>query len=136
MPFDEHVEPAVDDVLSAAALLDITEFDLFRLAWTRWYGETAEDRVIEPFFVAYMFDRVVPVWVRHFARLVRRLARRRVLDRTALGVERLARSRRMVRRGTRYAVLIVTVIVSLVICAEFAAQVLDLGGRCSFPPCY
>ncbi len=136
MPFDEHLAPDVDSVLNATALLDITEWDFFNIAYNRWHGGPAEQAVMEPIFAAYMFNDVVPLWARHFARLVERLYRRGVLDRRALGVERLPSSRQMVTRGVRYGVFIAVVIIALIVFAEFVAQVTRLGERCLFPPCY
>lgn len=133
---EKHLRPDERSVLAAAALLDITEYDLFHLAYRRWHGRTANDSQIEPFFVAYMFERIVPLWVRHFSRLVERLSDRGELDANKLGVKILPRSRHMVSRGMRYGVTIALVLVVLVVLAEFMAQFLDLGERCMFPPCY
>jgi hypothetical protein len=136
MPFDEHLAPDVDSVLNATALLDITEWDFFNIAYDRWHGGPAEQAVMEPIFAAYMFNDVVPLWARHFARLVERLYRRGVLDRRALGVERLPSSQQMVTRGVRYGIFVAVVIIALVVFAEFVSQVTRLGERCLFPPCY
>jgi hypothetical protein len=137
MPFDENLAPDVDSVLNATALLDITEWDFFNLAYDRWHGGAAEEGIMEPIFAAYMFKDVVPPWVRHFARLVERLYRRGVLDRRALGVDRLPSSRHMVTRGMRYGVIIVVVIFTLIVIGEFSTNILRIGERCSmFPPCY
>jgi len=136
MPFDENLAPDIDSVLNATALLDITEWDFFNLAYDRWHGEPAKEAMMEPIFAAYMFKDVVPLWVRHFSRLVERLYRRGSLDRYALGVDSLPGSRQMVSRGVRYGVAVVVVIVALIVFAEFVAQVTLLGERCVFPPCY
>jgi len=64
------------------------------------------------------------------------LYRRGVLDRQALGVERLPGSQQMVSRGMRYGVLIVSLLVALIVFAEFMAQIMRIGERCLFPPCY
>ncbi len=136
MPFDENLAPDIDSVLTATALLDITEWDFFNLAYNRWHGEPAAEGIMEPIFAAYMFNDVVPLWARHFARLVERLYQRGVLDRQALGVDRLPSSAQMVSRGMRYGVAITTVMIVLVVLAEFAAQLVRLGDRCQFPPCY
>lgn len=136
MPFDEHVEPDVQAVLDAAAMLDITEYELFRLAHRRWHGERTVDDVIEPFFVAYMFDDAVPPWVRDYARMVVRLEDQGELDRVSLGIADLPRSQQMVSRGMRYGVALVAVMAALFVMAEFAAEMLKLAERCSFPPCY
>lgn len=136
MPFDENLAPDVDSVLKATALLDITEWDFFNLAYRRWHGGPVAEGMMEPIFAAYMFKDIVPPWVRHFARLVERLYRRGMLDRRALGVDRLPTSKQMVSRGMRYSVFIVVVVVSLVVFVEFMAQVIQIGERCYFPPCY
>ena len=135
--FDEkEIRPDIRIVLEAAAILDITEWDLFHLAYRRWHGRRADDEMMEPFFVAYMFQKVVPVWVRHFSRLVERLDTRGELDANKLGVKFLPRSRHMVSRGMRYAVTIGLVVFALVVFAEFASQFLRLSEKCMFPPCY
>lgn len=137
MHFDEkNINPDIRIVLQAAAILDITEWDLFHLAYRRWHGESADDEQMEPFFVAYMFRKIVPVWVRHFSRLVERLDIRGELDANKLGVKYLPRSRRMASRGMRYAVTIGLVMFALIVFAEFASQLLRLSERCMFPPCY
>ena len=136
MPFDETLEPDVQSVLDAAAMLDVTEFELFRLAYAHWHGRVPDEYTLEGHFVAYMFRDLVPPWVRHFARTVERLFHRDELDRHALGVYRHAASREMVRSGARYTVTIGTVLVTLVVLADFVATFLDLGDRCLFPPCY
>ncbi len=136
MPFDENLAPDIDSVLTATALLDITEWDFFNLAYNRWHGEPAAEGIMEPIFAAYMFNDVVPLWARHFARLVERLYQRGVLDRQALGIDRLPSSAQMVSRGMRYGVAITTIMIVLVVLAEFAAQLVRLGDRCQFPPCY
>ncbi len=135
--FDEKkIRPDVRAVLEAAAILDITEWDLFHLAYRRWHGRSPDDKLIEPYFVAYMFNRVVPLWVRHFSRLVQRLFLRGELDPNKLGVKYLPRSRHMVSRGMRYAVTIGLVLFALIVFAEIAGQVLRLSDKCMFPPCY
>jgi hypothetical protein len=136
MPFDEHLAPDVDSVLTATALLDITEWDFFNLAYNRWHGKPAAEGIMEPIFAAYMFNDVVPLWVRHFARLVERLYQRGVLDKRALGVDRLPSSAQMVSRGMRYGVAIVAILTALIVLADFAAQLVRLSERCHFPPCY
>jgi len=136
MVFDENLAPDVDSVLNATALLDITEWDFFNLAYHRWYGGPAESTAMEPIFAAYMFKNIVPPWVRHFARLVELRYRQGNLDRDALGVHRQPGSREMVSRGVRHGVFIVAVLAALIVLAQFAANVLMIGVRCMFPPCY
>lgn len=133
---DPKIGDDVSCVLSAAAVLDITEFDLFRLAYVRWHGESARDALLERFYVSYMFRSVVPIWVRDFSRLVLRLQRQGMLDPASLGVKQLTSSRKMVSRGLRFGVALTLIFVCLVVFVQFTARFLDLGGRCLFPPCY
>lgn len=136
MPFDQALRPDIHSVLDAAALLDITEFELFRLAYERWHGAPVDEAVLESFFVAYMFNDVVPMWVRYFSRLVQRRSQLGTLDYKEFGVNLSMRTPQMVRRGVRFTVILVTVLATLVVLAETAAQLMNLGERCMFPPCY
>lgn len=61
----------VDDallVLWSAEILQKTEFELFQTAYRAWYREEPEVDRLERIFASYMFDEVVPFWVRQFAR--------------------------------------------------------------------
>ena len=136
MPFDQELRPDIRSVLDAAAILDITEYELFRIAYQRWHGEQVDEKALESVFVAYMFDDVVPLWVRYFSRLVQRRSQLGTLDGKEFGVDLSVRTPQMVRRGIRFTVILVTVLATLVVLAETAAQLMNLGERCMFPPCY
>ncbi len=53
---------------AAAAAMRIGEFDLFRRAFRAWFGVEPDEKRLEAIFVAYLFHREVPSWVRHFCR--------------------------------------------------------------------
>ncbi|OUD16257.1 hypothetical protein [Thioflexithrix psekupsensis] len=53
-------------VLTTARTLHISEFEVFRLAYQKWYGQHVDTAQLENFFVAYLFDSETPHWVRHF----------------------------------------------------------------------
>ncbi len=55
-------------VLDAAAELDTSEFEIFRLAHRAWFGHDAEEKSLERMFAVYMFHDRVPLWVRHLCR--------------------------------------------------------------------
>ncbi len=133
---DDGLRDDVRSVLNAAALLDITEFELFRLAHRRWHGEEAEARAADRVFAAYMFADQVPSWVRHFTREVEAQDAQGRLDREAFGVRRTEGSAQMVSRGVRYAVVVSTALATLIVLAESAARLLAITERCLFPPCY
>ena len=136
MDLDKKLSPDIRAVLAAAAMLDITEYELFQLAWTRWYGDSPQTAELEPYFVRYMFNQRVPMWVRHFARDIQLDWDARKLDTEALGVPKLVRSKKLLNKGVRYAVLLVIVLVSLIVLAQFAARLIGVAERCVFPPCY
>ena len=50
----------------AAARLRIPEFAFFHLAYRRWFGERASDAMLERRFMAFLYGRRVPVWVRQW----------------------------------------------------------------------
>ncbi len=67
---EKSISADVHNVLDAAALLQVTEFCLFQIAYRHWHGRDSTERLIEQHFVSYMFWSVVPFWVRQFCRRV------------------------------------------------------------------
>lgn len=69
--------PDLDRLRDDLALIDaaceamrIGEFDLFRRAFRAWFGVEPDEKRLEAVFVAYLFHREVPGWLRHFCRRV------------------------------------------------------------------
>ncbi len=135
MPFDENMRPDVQAVLETSAILEITEFEVFRIAYRDWFGHRALDGVIEPFFTDYMFNDIVPAWVRHFTRLVLGLASEGRLDPQRFGITPRPVSTSMVARGLRYLFIVVAWLTILVFLAHFATRYWP-EVSCYFPPCY
>ena len=135
MYFDEDMRTEIQEVLDTSALLEITEFEVFRIAYAGWFGKPASDPVIEPFFTDYMFHDAVPIWVRHFTRRVLSLSREGRLEPGELGIPASEHHPRATGKGIRYllvAVIWVTVLVGL---AHFATRMWP-ENHCFFPPCY
>lgn len=133
--FDENLPDDVEDVLEASAVLEIREFDMFRLAYLSWFGKECRKDVLEVHFARYMFNKIVPHWVRHYSRMILERASAGVLDREALGVYRLPDATpRSIRAGVRYSVALACVMSVLVVIANLAHTYLELP--CMFPPCY
>jgi hypothetical protein len=78
----------VRDVLDAAALLHVTEFHLFHIAYRFWHGRETDDPSIERYFVPYMFRSVVPFWVRQLCRQILQADARGTLDPAQYGIAR------------------------------------------------
>ncbi len=81
-----EVPADVRDVVNTSVLLEVSEFDVFRIAYARWYGQSAHDKLIERHFVHYMFGKPAPFWVRHFTRQVERRWSEGCFDPTEFGI--------------------------------------------------
>ena len=55
-------------VVSAANYLEVSEYNIFRDAYTAWYGVKAPEKQVEMVFVQYLQNNKVPFWVRNYAR--------------------------------------------------------------------
>ena len=97
------------ELLHVTALLDTTEFQVFKLAREDWVGKRVDEAVVEPYFVAYMFKGVVPSWVRHYNRKVLEIEARNELNPRTLGVHHRLASKRMRRLGQVYTVALLLV---------------------------
>ncbi len=58
----------VDCVVRAANHLDLSEFEVFRLAYEDWFGRKPSDSLIGRDFSEYLKTDFVPFYVAHFAR--------------------------------------------------------------------
>ncbi len=96
---DQNAPSDVQDVLRTAALLSISEFQVFHLAYVSWHGYEADEDTIEASFIPYMFKDHVPWWVRAFTRLVLRREQEGRLDPAEFGL--LPRHRQPPRNGVK-----------------------------------
>ena len=55
-------------VEEAAAILNVSEFRLFELAYHDWFGVLAPERNLESAYMPYVMSGTVPCWLRHFSR--------------------------------------------------------------------
>ncbi len=132
---DENLPEDIEDVLELSALLEIREYDLFGLAYHWWFGRLPNKRVLETHFVRYMFNKIVPHWMRHYSRMLLDLREQGILDREKLGISRLPNATpQSVRAGLRYTVILFSILGLLILIAELAVQFSVLP--CMFPPCY
>ncbi len=135
--FDEKKMSAdVADVLEAAALLEVTEFEFFRIAHRRWYGTTVEERELERLYLPYMFHGRVPPWVRQLAREVIAMAEADRLDPKTFGVLPRPLSMDMYNRGLRYLLWLTVIFGTLLTGAATVAQLAPWYQSCYLPPCY
>lgn len=133
---DQPLPSDIQRVLESAAVLDVTEFKLFHMAFADWHGREAASSEIEPFFVAYMFDGVVPFWVRQYTRKIQRLAQEGRLRRSDLGLHPVASSRRMRVRGGWFLFALIAALTLLIVLSVATGELLPFLPDCYFPPCY
>ena len=135
--FDERrFDPDVVDVLEAAALLEVTEFELFRIGYRRWHGAGATDEVIERYYLPYMFHERVPAFVRHLAREVLARAEEDRLDPKDFGIMPRPLTMDMYNRGLRYLLWLVIIFGSALSGAMAVAELTPWYQSCYLPPCY
>ena len=72
--------PKRSEILNAANLLQIGEFQLIQLAYKVWYRENLPEDKINNIFSEYMITGITPIWVTSYARDILRLDRANVLD--------------------------------------------------------
>jgi len=121
--FDDHLLPSdTRSVLQASALLEVTEFHLFELAYRHWHGEDAARELLERVYSRYMFLDQAPVWVRQFARAVIEAARDGTLEPAAFGVLPAPEDRSRARRGIALALVVAGVLLTLHLVAILVAH--------------
>ena len=76
--WDEN--PKRSEILHAANLLQIGEFQLIQLAYKVWYKENLPEDKINNIFSEYMITGIIPIWVTAYARDILKLDQANVLD--------------------------------------------------------
>ena len=72
--------PKRSEILHAANLLQIGEFQLIQLAYKVWYKEDLPEEKINKIFSEYMVTGIIPIWVTHYANDILKLNKANVLD--------------------------------------------------------
>ena len=131
---EEDIPDDVWGVLRASALLEVGEFRVFEIAYQEGHGEAGEEKMIEQHFTGYMFNDIVPPWVRHFCKKVLKRDSEGTLDPADFGIEYKIASRQQINKGLEAIMYIVGALIILFLLGESAGRVLQL--QCMFPPCY
>ena len=71
--------PKRSEILSAANILQIGEFQLIQLAYKTWHREELPEDKIDKIFSAYMITGIIPIWVTYYARDIAKLNKANVL---------------------------------------------------------
>ena len=72
--------PKRSEILNAANLLQIGEFQLIQLAYKVWYNENLPENKINKIFSEYMVTGIIPIWVTYYAKDILKLDQANVLD--------------------------------------------------------
>ena len=72
--------PKRSEILHAANLLHVGEFQLIQLAYKSWYKEDLPEDKINKIFSEYMVTGIIPIWVIHYAHDILKLNKANVLD--------------------------------------------------------
>ena len=72
--------PKRSEILHAANLLHVGEFQLIQLAYKSWYNEDLPEDKINKIFSEYMVTGIIPIWVTHYANDILKLNKANVLD--------------------------------------------------------
>ena len=72
--------PKRSEILNAANLIQIGEFQLIQLAYKTWYKEDLPEDKINNIFNEYMVTGIIPVWATYYAKDIIKLDKADVLD--------------------------------------------------------
>ena len=72
--------PKRSEILNAANLLEVGEFQLIQLAYKVWYKKDLREDKINKIFSEYMVNGIIPIWVIYYARDIIKLDKARVLN--------------------------------------------------------
>jgi hypothetical protein len=77
---DYDDNPKRSEILHAANLLQIGEFQLIQLAYQVWHKEDLPEDKINKIFSEYMITGIIPIWVTYYAKDILKLDKANVLD--------------------------------------------------------
>ena len=72
--------PKRSEILHAANLLQVGEFQLIQLAYKLWYKEDLPEEKINKIFSEYMLTGIIPIWVTYYAQDILKMSKVNVLD--------------------------------------------------------
>ena len=77
---DWEDNPKRTEILHAANLLQIGEFQLIQLAYKVWYQKDLPESKINKIFSEYMITGIIPIWVTYYAKDILKLDQANVLN--------------------------------------------------------
>ena len=83
----------------AASVLQISEYELFRIAYRNWFNHSVTEARLDSLFKEYLTTGDVPYWVNDFARKVHDKFKAGKLDYKDYGIKRRVCDRRVKIKG-------------------------------------
>ena len=132
--------PKRSEILYAANLLQIGEFQLIQLAYKVWYGKNLPEDKINKIFSEYMITGIIPIWATYYAKDILKLDKANVLDNynekyhvydNEFG-KYIDNEKQRRRRGVLYAIVIVFVFIASHYMAIHYVE--DEGSASFYPP--
>ena len=77
---DYDDNPKRSEILHAANLLQIGEFQLIQLAYKIWYKKELPEHKISKIFSEYMVTGIIPIWVSYYAKDIIKLDKANILN--------------------------------------------------------
>ena len=133
--------PKRSEILNAANILQIGEFQLIQLAYKVWFREDLPENKINKIFEEYMIRGIIPIWVTYYAKDIIKLDNANILNGYdekyhvydhEFG-EYIYDDRLRIRRGIQYATIIILV---FVIIHFMAIKYVEVEESASFYPPY
>jgi len=72
--------PKRSEIIQAANLIQIGEFQLIQLAYKNWYKKDLPEDKINHIFNEYVVNEIIPIWVIYYAKDIIKLDKANVLD--------------------------------------------------------
>ena len=133
--------PKKTEIIQAANLIQIGEFQLIQLAYKVWYKENLPENKINKIFEEYMIRGIIPIWVTYYAKDIIKLDDANVLNGYdekyhifdhEFG-EYIYDNKHRKRRGIQYATIIILV---FIITHFMAIKYVEVEESASFYPPY
>ncbi|MCK8516358.1 hypothetical protein M0534_08470 [Methylonatrum kenyense] len=83
---DPELNPLTRDVIEAAGMLNVSEFDFLEIAHMEWFGRMPDRKQVNRLFANHMLGGKPPFWVHSLAREIISLFESGKLDRSRFGV--------------------------------------------------
>ena len=73
-------DPKRSEIISAANLIQVGEFQFIQLAYKTWYKEDLPEDKVDKIFSEYMYRNIVPLWVSYYAKDIIKLDKANILN--------------------------------------------------------